>query len=203
MTREEVDWYIDSLKLAIKQNCLDEKYIESIEALKDEPFKKAVSRDCDNCAYYDNGANDEACDGCFADEYEHPNFNLKAQPCEITDEQAIEHLQKSGWMQMHDKVLSEPYLCNNAVDREAVIKQIDEWFFSKEFDYTNATHFLKERMRNLSSVTPARKKGEWIKVDENTYRCNLCGKTVHKDLTEDMKIDYPYCHCGADMGGGE
>ena len=37
MTREEVDWYIDSLKLAIKQNCLDEKYIEAIEALQAEP----------------------------------------------------------------------------------------------------------------------------------------------------------------------
>ena len=38
-----------------------------------------VSRDCDKCAYYVDGANDEACDGCFADEYEHPNFKPKAQ----------------------------------------------------------------------------------------------------------------------------
>ena len=45
MTREEANWYIDSLKLTIKQNCLDEKYIEAIEALKDEPCEDAVSRE--------------------------------------------------------------------------------------------------------------------------------------------------------------
>ena len=44
MTREEANWYIDSLKLTIKQNCLDEKYIEAIEALKAEPCD-AVSRE--------------------------------------------------------------------------------------------------------------------------------------------------------------
>lgn len=45
MTREEANWYIDSLKLTIKQNCLDEKYIEAIEALKAEPCEDAVSRE--------------------------------------------------------------------------------------------------------------------------------------------------------------
>lgn len=50
----------------------------AIQALEQEPCEDAVSRDCDKCAYYDDGANDEACDGCFADEYEHPNFKPKA-----------------------------------------------------------------------------------------------------------------------------
>jgi len=54
---------------------------------------------------------------------------------------------------------------------------------------------------SLPPVTPARKKGEWNKIAENTYRCKLCGRTVHKDSMEDMQIDYPYCHCGAEMEG--
>ena len=56
--------------------------LELIEALEQQPCEDLVSRECNNCAYYVNGANDEACDGCFADEYEHPNFKPKAQHCE-------------------------------------------------------------------------------------------------------------------------
>lgn len=54
----------------------------AIEALEQKPCEDVVKKDCDKCAYYDNGANNEACDECFADEYEHPNFKPKAQPCE-------------------------------------------------------------------------------------------------------------------------
>ena len=43
------------------------------------------------------------------------------------------------------------------------------------------------------------KKGKWIKDEENKYHCSKCGRTVKKDWVEDMEIDYPFCHCGADM----
>ena len=49
-------------------------------------FKEVVKRECSNCAYYVNGANDEACDGCFTDGHEHPNFKPKAQPCDAPKE---------------------------------------------------------------------------------------------------------------------
>ena len=40
---------------------------------------KKKGRECNNCAYYVNGANDEACDGCFEDVYKHPNFKPKTE----------------------------------------------------------------------------------------------------------------------------
>lgn len=40
--------------------------------------------------------------------------------------------------------------------------------------------------------------GRWIQDGENIYHCFNCGRTVVKDWTEDMDIDYPFCHCGSD-----
>ncbi len=61
------------------ENCdVDDETLE-IKALDQQPCEDVISRDCDKCAYYVDGANDEACDGCFADEYDHPNFKPKAQ----------------------------------------------------------------------------------------------------------------------------
>jgi len=46
-----------------------------------------------------------------------------------------------------------------------------------------------------------RSHGEWIKDEENVYHCSCCYRRVHKGSMEDMQIDYPFCHCGADMRG--
>lgn len=65
--------------------------LQKLPPVTPQPCEDAVSRDCDKCAYYVDGANDEACDGCFADEYEHPNFKPKAQHCDdcISREEAL------------------------------------------------------------------------------------------------------------------
>ena len=42
----------------------------------DEIMAALEQKSCDKCAYYDNGANDEACAGCFED-YKHLNFKSK------------------------------------------------------------------------------------------------------------------------------
>lgn len=52
------------------------------------------------------------------------------------------------------------------------------------------------------------KTGHWIhsiysEEGKDVYKCSECGRTVNKDWTEDMQLDYPYCHCGAKMGVGE
>lgn len=44
--------------------------------------------------------------------------------------------------------------CDDCVRREAVIKTISEWFFSKEFHYTNAAEYLRNRLDELPPVTP-------------------------------------------------
>nr|MCR5475491.1 hypothetical protein [Lachnospiraceae bacterium] len=69
-----------------------------------------ISRDCDKCAYYVDGANDEACDGCFADEYEHPNFKPKAQHYEdCISRQVVDELSKELVHTTRDKA---DFLCN-------------------------------------------------------------------------------------------
>lgn len=34
------------------------------------------------------------------------------------------------------------------------------------------------------------------------YKCSCCGRTVRDDTGYDVASDYPFCHCGADMRGG-
>ena len=70
MTKEEA---IEAIKEAYGNS---EYTDEIIKALEQEPCEDVVKKECDKCAYYDNGANDEACNGCFEDE-EHLNFKPK------------------------------------------------------------------------------------------------------------------------------
>ena len=72
---------------------------------------------------------------------------------------------------------------------------------------------------NLPPVTPAQKKGKWIKIhtDEKydffgyrvkvaTYKCSVCGRIIEDigtyGLTNRIE-NYPYCHCGAKMESKE
>lgn len=107
-----------------------------------------------------------------------PSVQPKQEPCEdLTDEQAIEHLQKSGWMQRHDKALSEPYLCEDCISREAVLDLCD----SDDPEY-RIMH-LKEDVECLPSVQPTRPQGEVVNYQEETpngfqrikYICSNCG----------------------------
>lgn len=80
MTREEIINNLLYMKRYVKENTIEDSTIdEAIKALEQQQNKDVLSRKCNNCAYYVNGANDEACDGCFEDDYEHPNFKPKAQ----------------------------------------------------------------------------------------------------------------------------
>ena len=55
--------------------------------------------------------------------------------------------------------------------------------------------------------------GHWILMKENSsvkmyrsgelisnYKCSMCGRCI--STTPSRLIDYPFCHCGADMRGG-
>ena len=48
-----------------------------------------------------------------------------------------------------------------------------------------------------------RKHGKWIVKDKGIhvtdYVCSECGRTVRDDTGYDVTVDYPYCHCGAEM----
>ena len=96
----------------------------------------------------------------------------------ITDEQAIEHLQKSGWMQRHDKALSEPYLCEDCISREKALKKIDEYI--EEYDETDieglhpakwcAMQEARLVLEKLPSVQPTIKPCEDCKRTEDVLK---------------------------------
>ena len=96
-----------------------------------------------------------------------------AQP-DITDAQAIEHLQATGWMQNHDH---EMYMMGI---REGLADDSDSYD---------------------SLIQPEQKTGEWIKEDrggvEYTAVCSECGYATFWSDVEDFR----YCpNCGKKMG---
>ena len=173
--------------------------------LEQESCEDIVSRECNNCAYYDNGANDEACDGCFADEYEHPNFKPKAQHYEdCVDRQAVidafeRFIHELGiedepynYGEMALSIQNVPPVtpklveCEDCVSRQAVIRLAEqgqiqgyEWQFKE--------------LNKLPPVQPKQKMGKWIE-----HECSACGYGVMP------WNDTLYCpNCGAKMGGQE
>lgn len=56
------------------------------------------------------------------------------------------------------------------------------------------------------TIEPQRKKGRWIKKTikkkiENDYSCSECGRHVSVMRGYDVRMVYPFCHCGAEMEG--
>lgn len=121
--------------------------------------------------------------------------------------------------------------CDDAISREAAIEELYQWVIVGEYEYTNATEYLKKRIQKLPSVQPSqkeqeikywidcyghvtpivqpsRRKGHWIWSDEiNRYVCDKCGQSDGKDKEMVESGEYPlsnYCNnCGADMRGSE
>lgn len=63
------------------------------------------------------------------------------------------------------------------------------------------------QIHNAPTIEP-RKKGRWIKKTikkkiENDYSCSECGRHVSVMRGYDVRLVYPFCHCGADMTEGE
>lgn len=51
------------------------------------------------------------------------------------------------------------------------------------------------------------KKGEWLELTNtnHTYVCSVCGRML-VNITDGKNMvtkNYPFCHCGADMRGGQ
>lgn len=83
--------------------------------------------------------------------------------------------------------------CLDAISRQAAIDALD---------CINGT---EEVLRSLPTVQPERKKGEWIEISSinHTYKCSECGRLLVNvtDGKNNVSKHYPYCHCGAYMGG--
>lgn len=152
----------------------------AIEALEQKLCEDVVKKDCDKCAYYDNGANNEACDECFADEYEHPNFKPKAQPC------------------------------NDCISRQAVKEAICDYVCGKDIRcVANHECNIKKLISELPSVTPKEKTGRWIsfgvqgEIDGQIIRaftCSKCGAISIFRVSNGNIVNGDLCpNCGAKM----
>ena len=67
---------------------------------------------------------------------------------------------------------------------------------------------LKGEIEDAPTIEPQRKKGRWIKKTikkkiENDYSCSECGRHVSVMRGYDVRLVYPFCHCGAEMTEGE
>lgn len=63
-------------------------------------------------------------------------------------------------------------------------------------------------IKNAHTIELERKKGRWIKKTikkkiENDYSCSECGRHVSVMRGYDVRMVYPFCHCGAEMEGQE
>ncbi len=72
------------------------------------------------------------------------------------------------------------------IEKEEVLKQIDCWFTTGEYKYSNATHYLNKR---ISSIKP--KESEWVSVkdklpDEDTWVLVYAKQGSYMNL----KVDY-------------
>ena len=47
-------------------------------------------------------------------------------------------------------------------------------------------------------------KGEWIRDGVGLFKCSLCSRRICTEISNDKPyIDFPFCHCGAEMKGGD
>lgn len=102
----------------------------------------------------------------------------------------------------------------DCISREEVQDLISRWLSDYLLDETReALETINYKVGDMPPVKPKRPKGKWIEVEvRNVYatlKCSVCGRVIEpffdfcKYSYEDIKRSYPYCHCGAYMGGEE
>ena len=89
------------------------------------------------------------------------------------------------------------------ISRAAAIDILDAYQVMVENGEENPYAWARLRMSELPSAQPVRKKGRWIVIEKGckltSYKCSECGRYIANDTGYDVKKDYPFCHCGADM----
>ncbi len=104
------------------------------------------------------------------------------------------------------------------IDADALIRSLSDWQFSEAPVYERMTgeewnnarliyETIDKVIKGIESqptIKPERKKGKWInktiqKRMEYDYSCSECGRHVSVMRGYDVRIVYPFCHCGADM----
>lgn len=91
------------------------------------------------------------------------------------------------------------------ISRQAAIDAYGDWYV-EEGTEEGFIGTVKQLLEKLPSAQPERMKGKWIRITQGAmpeqYICPFCHRTVGTYGVEELlSIQYPYCHCGADMRG--
>lgn len=138
--------------------------------------------------------------------------SAQPEPSEITDEQAIMHLQSTGWMQNHDREMYESGLRERLADDsdsyDALLPsahpepQYDEWCTDcKEYDHERhcCPRFNRVIHETLDDTQAERNTGKWI-IDGHHIRCDQCGMAMCDTDREGDRIPRGFCpSCGVRM----
>lgn len=139
---------------------------------------------------------------------------LEQEPCDncISREHAkqflyyeIERLHDDGLYDCFSRIIDDMYNELPSVKPTYTDEEIDK---IQEIEQAYV-----DKMVELAIEETKRPKGKWIEVEvRNVYatlKCSVCGRVIEpifdfcKYSYEDIKRSYPYCHCGAYMGGVE
>jgi hypothetical protein len=131
---------------------------------------------------------------------------------EISRQEMVQKCRNDGWRQqtvsavaeMMNKVISginSTEICNQIAS-----DNLRKWCERTQCELRIAMNYLPYQGKALPSAQPEQKKGRWIVIVKGckltSYKCSECGRYIADDTGYDVKKDYPFCHCGADMREG-
>ena len=100
-----------------------------------------------------------------------------------------------------------------AIDGDALRDRLqnlgyDDWNQGTTTTWAEAFNECADMVDEQPTIEPQRKRGRWIKKTikkkiENDYSCSECGRHVSVMRGYDVRLVYPFCHCGAEMTEGE
>lgn len=126
----------------------------------------------------------------------------KEEPTDENLHREREQAYMQGYEDASKKFRQEP--CEDAVSRQEVLEAFEEWINDREDWNEHPVRFTRSLV-SLPSVTPARKKGEWIKRNNDYfdwYECSECGYGSEGEMRYSREYDVRtnYCpKCGAEM----
>lgn len=115
-----------------------------------------------------------------------------------------------------EEALQEPR--EDCISRQDAVVEVTNalWHYPNQLyknlnKYEVAWGVVSDALRNLPSVTPTERTGEWEEVEKSEHgglsivsmRCNQCVRWAYLVLPKGTKCVYDYCpNCGAKMKGG-
>ena len=100
--------------------------------------------------------------------------------------------------------------CEDTISKQAVLDAMSELnaisFYEAQEDSKECYYEIQEMIKNMPSVTPQQKKGQWIKYGiprcgEQHYKCTSCGYYINFGQWGELYTkEFKYCpNCGAKM----